>query len=66
MTTTDEDLHKLLKEMDAVEDTLMDSGFSEEQWVLIKQYMLLAINYSQLSIHKTMRERVETDTVINP
>jgi hypothetical protein len=57
MTSTDEDLQKVSKDMEALEDSLAATGFPEEQWMLIKQYMILACKQSHLAVVKALEEQ---------
>jgi hypothetical protein len=52
----DEELQKANKEMNDAEDALAQTGFSVEQWMLIKNYVLSAILSNQLSMAKSMQE----------
>jgi hypothetical protein len=44
----EEELTKTQNEMDEAEDSLAVAGFSVEQWDLIKDYILLAIQQNNL------------------
>jgi hypothetical protein len=57
MTNTDEGLQKASKDMQAAEDALAATGFPEEQWMLIKQYVLHAVYYHQLVYQKQLEEQ---------
>jgi hypothetical protein len=51
-----EELAKAKKEMNEAEDALVEAGFSEDQWMLIKQYILSAILHNQLIHLRTIQE----------
>jgi hypothetical protein len=44
----DEELQKASKQMDDAESALMKLGYPEEQWLLIRNYILSATLHSQL------------------
>jgi hypothetical protein len=44
----DEQLAKLLQEMHEAEDKLIEVGFPEEHWMLIRKYVTTAIGHMQL------------------
>jgi hypothetical protein len=52
----DEELQKSVKEMNDAEDALVQKGFSEEHWMLIKRYLLSAIVHNQLAMAKSLQE----------
>lgn len=50
----DKELEKAAKEMDDAEDALAAKGFPEDQWMLIKSYVLAAITHNQLVVCKAL------------
>jgi hypothetical protein len=44
----EEELQKASKDMEDAEDELAATGFSVEQWMLIKRYILSAVHHQQL------------------
>jgi hypothetical protein len=56
MTNYDEELRKAIIGMEDTEDALTATGFSVEQWELIKRYVLLAIHRNELAIAKSLEE----------
>jgi len=45
----DGEMQKAKQEMNDAEDALIQSGFSEDQWMLIKQYVHSVVMHSQLA-----------------
>jgi hypothetical protein len=52
----DEEIAKAAKDMDNAEDALVATGFSVEQWMLIKNYILSAIVHNQCHVAKSLQE----------
>jgi hypothetical protein len=52
----DEELQRTNKEMHDAEDALAATGFSVDQWMLIKQYVLAAIEHRHLILAKKVNE----------
>ena len=48
----DQEIERVKNEMDSTEDKLIESGFPEEQWMLIKRYIFSATHLNQLVIGK--------------
>ena len=51
-----EQLRRVIKEMHDAEDALIASGFSEEQWMLIKRYVGYAIVQNQIAASRDLAE----------
>ena len=49
MASLEDDLQNAITDMDDAEDSLVREGFPEDQWMLIKKYILAAIVHNTLS-----------------
>jgi hypothetical protein len=49
-------LEQATKDMNDAEDALVRAGFPEEQWLLMRKYILSAINMSHLDIAKRFQD----------
>lgn len=47
-------MSRVTKEMDDAEDALIATGFSAEQWMLIKQYLFAAIVQNQIAVARAL------------
>jgi hypothetical protein len=57
MLSLDEEIKKERDEMDKAENALALSGFSVDQWMLIKGYVTSAILHSQYQFTKEWQEK---------
>ena len=58
----DKEIQNAVQAMNDAEDALVQSGFSEDQWMLIKSYVLSAILHNQLAVAKAWQNVPEIDT----
>ena len=52
----DDEVAKARADMESSEDMLVDKGFSEEHWMLIKKYIGAAIVHNQIVVSKTLQD----------
>jgi hypothetical protein len=52
----DVELERIKDEMNDAEDTLLDLGFPEDQWHLIRKYITSAILHNQITAAKARLE----------
>ena len=57
----DEEIQKAVKDMDDAEDALAATGFSVEQWMLIKAYVLSAIVHNQCHVANEWQEKISSN-----
>ena len=56
----DDEIAKARADMESSEDALIDKGFSEEHWMLIKKYILSAIVHNQIVVAKSQQDYFST------
>ena len=52
----DEELKRVTSELHEAEDNLLNSGFPEDQWILIRKYLTSAILQNQLTTLKAWQD----------
>jgi len=59
----DEEIEKASKDMDSAETALIKIGFPENQWLLIRSYILSATLHSQLITAKAWQTLPKNDVI---